>query len=119
VAKINARLVGVELYFDDLPAAKQFYAETLGLPISDEQSGHHARFDAGPVFLCAEEKGLENYPSRDKAVIFLEVQDVAAAVEAIGRERILRFEAAGNGHAPWAVMHDPEGHNVLLLEHRN
>jgi hypothetical protein len=28
MSKINARLVGVELYFDDLPAAKRFYQET-------------------------------------------------------------------------------------------
>ncbi len=33
-SKINARLVGVELYFDDLPAAKHFYQDTLGLSLS-------------------------------------------------------------------------------------
>jgi hypothetical protein len=25
MAKVNARLAGVELYFDNLPAARQFY----------------------------------------------------------------------------------------------
>ena len=29
MAKLNARLVGVELYFDDLPAAKRCDQETL------------------------------------------------------------------------------------------
>lgn len=30
---INAHLVGVEFYFADLPAAKRFYQETLGLKL--------------------------------------------------------------------------------------
>lgn len=111
---IHARLIGVELYFDDLPAAKRFYQETLGLKLSGEQPGHHAQFDAGAGFLCAEKKGVEDYPSRDKAVIFLEVSNVRSAVEAIGRERVVKFSE--DGSAPWAVLHDPEGHNVLLLE---
>lgn len=33
-SKINARLVGVELYFDDLPAAKHSYQDALGLSFS-------------------------------------------------------------------------------------
>jgi len=33
-SKINARLVGGELYFDDLTAAKHSYQDTLGLSLS-------------------------------------------------------------------------------------
>jgi predicted enzyme related to lactoylglutathione lyase len=116
MSSIHARLVGVELYFDDLVAAKNFYQGTLGLDIFGEQPGHHAQFNVGQAFLCLEKKGVEDYPSRDKAVIFLEVPNVQAAVEAIGRERFVHVE---NGHGrtqPWAVLHDSEGHNVLLLE---
>jgi predicted enzyme related to lactoylglutathione lyase len=117
MANINARLVGLELYFEDLTAAKRFYEGTLGLILSGEQSGHHAQFNAGAAFLCLEKKGVEDYPSRDKAVVFLEVPSVEAAINAIGRDRILRFEPAREGGRPaWAVLHDPEGHNVLLLE---
>ncbi len=119
VSKISARLVGVELYFSDLPAAKQFYEETLGLSISGEQPGHHAQFNVGRAFLCLEKKGAEDYPSRDKAVIFLEVQNVQAAVDAIGQERFVHVERGTEGTGqPWAVLHDTEGHNVLLLEAR-
>ncbi len=32
--EISARLVGVELYFDDLDLARSFYTETLGLKVS-------------------------------------------------------------------------------------
>ena len=117
MSKINARLVGVELYFDDLPAAKRFYQETLGLSLSGEQLGHHAQFNFGQAFLCLEKKGVEDYPSQDKAVIFLEVPSVQAAVEAIGRERFVHVEPGAEGtRSSWAALHDPEGHNVLLLE---
>jgi predicted enzyme related to lactoylglutathione lyase len=119
MSTINARLVGVELYFDDLVAAKNFYEETLGLDIFGEQPGHHAQFNVGQAFLCLEKKGVEDYPSRDKAVIFLEVPNVQTAVEAIGRERFVHVESGDESkQSPWAILHDTEGHNVLLLETR-
>lgn len=111
---IHAHLVGVELYFDNLPAAKHFYHEILGLKLWGEQPGRHAQFDAGSAFLCVEKKGVEDYPSQDKAVIFLEVPSVRVAVDVIGKERIMKFSE--DASTPWAVLRDPEGHNVLLLE---
>ncbi len=108
---IRGRFLGVELYFEDLDRARNFYIETLGLSISDEQPGHHAKFDAAESgFVCLEQKGAEDYPSRDKAVLFFEVLDLEAAIEAVGRDRIVHQEAR------WAVLHDPEGHNILLIE---
>ena len=110
MSDISARFVGAELYFEDLERAKKFYLDTLGLHISDEQPGHHAKFGAGAAFVCLEAKGSESYPSRDKAVLFFEVHDLRAAVNAIGPHRFVR----SGPH--WAVLHDPEGHNILLLE---
>jgi len=104
----RARFVGVE-YFDDLKRAKKFYAEALGLAVSDEEEGHHAKFDSGAGFICLEKKGMESYPSKDKAVLFFEVRDLKVAIEAVGRERFVQIERE------WAVLHDPEGHNVLLM----
>jgi predicted enzyme related to lactoylglutathione lyase len=108
--KPGPRFVGVELYFQDLDRARNFYVETLGLPISAEQPGHHAQFSGEAGFVCLEKKGVENYPSKDKAVLFFEVPDLKSAVDAIGRANIVRAEAT------WAVLHDPEGHNILLLQ---
>jgi len=117
LSDLSARLIGVELYFDDLVAAKRFYQETLGLKVSHQQSGHHVQFETGGPFLCLERKGVEDYPSRDKAVIFLEVGDVRSAVEKLGKHKVVHFDAGNaNGASPWAVLHDPEGHNVLLLQ---
>ena len=114
--KLSARIVGFELYFDDLAPAQQFYQDVLGLHLTSRQSGHHAQFDAGSIFLCLETKGAEDYPSMDKAVIFLEVPNLHAAIETIGEHRILKREAGQLGRPAWAVLHDPEGHNILLLE---
>jgi predicted enzyme related to lactoylglutathione lyase len=104
------KFAGVELYFDNLPAAKQFYAATLGLAISEEQNGHFVKFDGERGFLCLERKGSESYPSRDKAVLFFEVADLAGTIASVGRERFVQVETG------WAVLHDPEGHNILLLQ---
>lgn len=111
------RLLGVELYFDDLPKAKRFYQETLCLQLAEEEVGHHAKFDGQSAFICLEQKGAESYPSRDKAVIFLEVTDLLSTVESLGADRFVGFGSKDEaGRIPWAVMHDPEGHNVLLAE---
>ncbi len=108
--KPGMRLLGVELYFENLDRARSFYGGTLGLSLSDEEPGHHAKFSGDTGFICLEKKGVENYPSKDKAVLFFEVPDLKSAINAIGRERIVKSEAT------WAILHDPEGHNVLLLQ---
>jgi predicted enzyme related to lactoylglutathione lyase len=107
---IRAQFVGVELYFENLETAKTFYIETLGLEVSDEQVSHHAKFDGGKGFVCLERKGAETYPSEDKAVLFFEVADLRSAIAAIGQDRLVQSERT------WAVLHDPEGHNILLLQ---
>jgi predicted enzyme related to lactoylglutathione lyase len=107
---IQARFIGVELYFDDLEKAKEFYALTLGLPMSGEQAEHHAQFDCDGRFLCLERKGVESYPSKDKAVLFFEVASIKSAIAAVGRDKFVHSESR------WAVLHDPEGHNVLLMQ---
>ncbi|MGB8889208.1 MAG: VOC family protein [Candidatus Korobacteraceae bacterium] len=110
MAKPELKFVGVELYFDDLPTARQFYTAKLGLAISEEQSGHFVKFEGERGFICLERKGSESYPSRDKAALFFEVADLAATVASLGREHFLQVEPG------WAVLHDPEGHNLLFLQ---
>src|SRR6266568_4033384 len=113
--KSKLRFVGVELYFDNLEAAKRFYRDTLHLDVSEEQPGHHVKFGASSSFVCLERKGSESYPSLDKAVLFFEVSDLPVALEAIGRDKIIQSEPEGTGRPGWVVIHDPEGHNILLL----
>lgn len=113
---LKARIVGIELYFDDLEHGKQFYGGKLGLELLDEQPGHHARFDGSETFICLERKGAESYPSLDKAVVFLEVANVAEAVRCIDQGKIVQMQPAGEDRAAWVVLHDPEGYNIVLLE---
>jgi catechol 2,3-dioxygenase-like lactoylglutathione lyase family enzyme len=116
---LKARLAGIELYFENLDEARRFYSETLGLDVLDEEPGRYARLNTGPAFVCLERKGSEPYPSRDKAVIFLEVPNLQRAVNHIGRDKIVEMKAAGEGlQPPWAVLHDPEGHNIVIVEAR-
>jgi len=61
-------------------------------------------------------KGVESYPSKDKAVVFFEVPDLQGTVETIGRDRFVQLNENASGQIAWAVLHDPEGHNVLLLQ---
>jgi predicted enzyme related to lactoylglutathione lyase len=111
--RIQARFIGVELYFENLEAAKKFYVETMGLEVSDEQVGHHAKFDSGGGFICLERKGAESYPSKDKAVLFFEVPDLRSAIAVIGQNRVV------HSGSTWAVLRDPEDHNILLLQRSN
>ena len=104
------RLAGIELYASDLARTRDFYERVLGLELSEDVANHHVLFDTGAAFLCLERPGVEDYPSREKAVVFLEVSDLAAAVETIGRERFLRVESR------WAVLPDPDGHSVILTQ---
>jgi len=88
---LNARFIGIELHFDDLQKGKRFYGETLGFRVRDGVPGRYARYDTEPAFVCLERKGSEPYPSRDKAVLFLEVPDLLQAVESIGRHLVLEM----------------------------
>jgi len=107
---IAGRFVGVGLYFDDLDRARDFYTQTLGIPVSDEQVGRYAKLRGEAGFVRLERKGSETYPSQEKAVVLFEVPDLEAAISVIGQEKFVHREPA------WAVLHDPEGHNVLLLQ---
>jgi catechol 2,3-dioxygenase-like lactoylglutathione lyase family enzyme len=108
------RLLGVELYFDDVPRARDFYCGVLGLPLEEETPGHHVKLGPQGGFLCLECKGVESYPSQDKGVVFLEVGDLQALVVSVGAGRFAQVELGASPR--WAVLHDPEGHNVVLIE---
>ena len=112
--RLKPRLLGMELYFDDVPRARDFYRGVLGLPMEEEQPGHHVKLAPLGGFLCLERKGVENYPSQDKAVVFLEVADLRSFVASVGSERFVRVEFCAT--PAWAVLHDPESHNVVCIE---
>jgi predicted enzyme related to lactoylglutathione lyase len=91
----------------------------LGLAVAESRPGDYSKFASEGGFLCLERKGLDTYPSENKAVVFLEVADVQRAIEAIESHRIVHVGVDGQRGSPWAVLHDPEGHNVILLQARD
>jgi predicted enzyme related to lactoylglutathione lyase len=115
---MKTRLLGFELYFEDLGAAREFYLNLLGLGLVEDQPDHHAKFEGGAGFLCLERKGMESYPSLDKAVVFIEVDDLASRLAGLGNRVLQTGSSPGETQPSWAVLHDPEGHNVVLFQAR-
>ncbi len=114
---MKPRLLGFELYFEDLDGSTKFYRDVLGLNLVEEQPGHHVKFAGGAGFLCLERKGAESYPSLDKAVVFLEVDDLPAKLSALG-PAVLQTGLGAGSQPSWAVLRDPEGHNVVLIQRK-
>ena len=116
--RIQPQFIGVELYFDNLEMAKRFYVETLGLEVSEET--HQVRTSKCQVRRSVQDSCVWSGklrgtvaidPSKDKADIsFIEVPDLGSAIAAIGQDRVVQSERT------WAVLHDPEDHNILLLQ---
>ena len=112
----KVRFAGFELYLDDLERARCFYTMKLGLRTIEQDPTHHVKLAGGDAFLCLERKGVESYPSAEKAVVFVEVPDLQATVAKFDSSEIL-----GRGlkeAQPWIAIRDPEGHTVLLLQKR-
>lgn len=108
------RLAGVELYCDDLQRARAFYSDILGFPLAEDDPQRFVRFTPADAFLCLERKGVEDYPSQDKAVLFLETVSLDQAITRIGEDRFVRVDR--NSPRPWAVLHDPDGHNIVIVQ---
>jgi predicted enzyme related to lactoylglutathione lyase len=102
----------------DIPRAKRFYAETLGLPIETEGE-NDMEFTLGQVTLDVfnpASAGQDFAPS--PAGIAIRVPDVAAArakLEAEGVE--FMGESFDSGVCHMAFFKDPDG-NGLMLHHR-
>jgi len=110
----------VELYFDDLEAAKRFYQETSASTFFTSSPGiTYSLKPAGHSYAWRRREWKNTLPAI-KPCIFLEVADVRSAGERLGKEKVVHFDV-GNAHggSPWAVLHDPEGQNVLLLQANN
>ena len=75
------------LAVDDVPRAKQFYAETLGLDVDDEMGGLLLKLRSGNVFVYPK----DDYAPATFTVLNFEVEDVDAAVDELTAAGV-RFE---------------------------
>lgn len=110
---------------DDVGAARQFYAETLGLQVSEERGMLLLQLAGGATILV--------YPKPDHVpatytILNFSVDDIDAVVTALG-ERGVRFERyagiaadergiARNGGPLIAWFKDPAGNTLSVLQER-
>jgi catechol 2,3-dioxygenase-like lactoylglutathione lyase family enzyme len=102
----------------DIPRAKRFYAETLGLEIETEGE-HDMEFRLGQVTLDVFDPASQGQPfAPNLGGVALRVPDVAAA-RALLEERGVEFdgETVDTGVCHMAFFHDPDG-NLLMLHRR-
>jgi catechol 2,3-dioxygenase-like lactoylglutathione lyase family enzyme len=108
----------VSFLTQDIPRAKRFYAETLGLEIETEGE-HDLEFRAGQVTLDVFDPSSIGQPfAPSPAGLALRVPDVAAAraeLEAKGVE--FDGETKDTGVCHMAFFRDPDG-NALMLHRR-
>ncbi len=110
---------------DDIPAAKEFYGETLGLNVTDEEMGVLGIHLAGGNDVMV-------YPKPDHSpavftILNFPVEDIDAAVDGLA-ERGVEFErydgfdqdekgiARGDEGPPIAWFTDPAGNILAVLE---
>ena len=108
----------VSVLTQDIPRAKQFYGETLGLPIETEGESD-LEFTLGQVTLDVFNPASVGRPfAPSPAGIAMRVPDVAAAradLEAKGVE--FDGEIVDSGVCHFAFFKDPDG-NALMLHRR-
>jgi catechol 2,3-dioxygenase-like lactoylglutathione lyase family enzyme len=108
----------VSVLTQDIPRAKQFYGETLGLPIETEGESD-LEFTLGQVTLDVFNPASIGQPfAPSPAGIAIRVPDVAAAratLEAKGVE--FDGEIVDSGVCHFAFFKDPDG-NALMLHRR-
>ena len=100
----------------DLPRARRFYGEVLGLPPGGPASDE---FEAGNVTLAlwAPEADGETF-SPNEAGVALRVPDVAVARRALEAEGVeFLGDTVDTGVCHMAFLRDPDG-NVLILHRR-
>ena len=108
----------VSVLTQDIPRAKRFYAETLGLEIETEGE-HDMEFRLGQVTLDVFNPASQGQPfAPNLGGVALRVPDVAAA-RALLEEKGVQFdgETIDTGVCHMAFFHDPDG-NLLLLHRR-
>ena len=105
----------VSVLTEDIPRAKRFYGETLGLPIETE-SENDLEFTLGQLTLDVfnpASNGQEFAPS--PAGIAIRVPDVAAARAEL-EEKGVQFdgEIVDTGVCHFAFFKDPDGNRLML-----
>jgi catechol 2,3-dioxygenase-like lactoylglutathione lyase family enzyme len=107
---------------DDIPAATEFYAETLGLEVTEDHGMLQLRISGGnPVLVYPK----DNHVPAEFTILNFPVDDIAAAAKGLA-DRGITFERYGDGHdeqgvfraggPPIAWFKDPAGNVLSIIE---
>jgi catechol 2,3-dioxygenase-like lactoylglutathione lyase family enzyme len=112
------RIDFVSFFTQDIPRARKFYSETLGLQIETEGE-HDMEFRAGQVTLDVFDPASQGQPfAPTLGGLALRVPDVAAARAALEAKGVeFDGETLDTGVCHMAFFHDPDG-NALMLHRR-
>src|SRR5947209_18149523 len=107
---------GIVLYSDNLDQASAFYRDVLGLPLLLDE-GHVIHFDAGTVRLAIHRCPPGEKREAPEGFLVFGVDDIAAAYEELSeRGAVFLGAPAQRPYGRVAYLHDPEGHEIGLLE---
>jgi catechol 2,3-dioxygenase-like lactoylglutathione lyase family enzyme len=112
---------------DDIPKAKEFYAQTLGLEVAEEMGGLQLRLaDGRTIFVYPK----DNHEPATYTILNFPVDDIDAAVDELTAAGV-RFDRYGEGFhqdakgiargddgPPIAWFTDPAGNILSVLEDR-
>ena len=96
----------------NLPAARRFYVEQLGLDVIAEKEGEYVQVAVAGVPVCvdAEAAGALQQPNQ----IGIEVSDLQQAIRYL-EERGLPVKVGAAGSEHWASVKDPDGHEIVFI----
>jgi predicted enzyme related to lactoylglutathione lyase len=110
----NISFVGIPV--TDIPRARRFYEEVLGLPVSDEMmSGKWIEYAVGNNTLAIANVAEQWTPSDQGTGAALEVEDFDEAIKHL-KDQLVRF-AAEPFETPcchMAVVQDPDGNKLII-----
>src|SRR3989442_13699521 len=107
---------GIVWYSQALDRGRAFYADVLGLPLLLDE-GHVIHFDAGTVRLAIHRCPPGESREAPEGFLVFGVDDLAAAYEELSKRGAVFLGApAQRPYGRVAYLHDPEGHEIGLLE---
>ena len=112
------RYAFVAITATDLPAARRFWVEQLGFPVTEEQPDRFFILDAGGLRLCVDSADDEAHRAGGRdPVIGLRVASVDAVLEQLAGRGLRPDHGPLQGsRGRFAELRDPDGRVVVLTE---
>ncbi|HTX92612.1 MAG TPA: VOC family protein [Anaerolineales bacterium] len=115
---MDIHLAVVSLWAEDIPAAVRFYRDVLGLPLLPHHADRpHFRVDGCLLAILPGRPALPPDPEPRFPVVTFSVPDLDAAAETLRRNGIdLPWGTEANPTGRWAMVHDPAGNLIELVQ---